>query len=587
MDKLREAFANIGNQLGRLTVTQRLLIASLVLIMIMGMFLVSQYAGSQTMVTLIPSGTPDDQQKAAAFLADRNIQYKVDAEGKVTVTPDRKYVALAQMAKAQALPGNKLIGFETLVSGSNWMEPLADKQQKAIIALQNELARVIRGFPGVEDASVFISNPERRGLGQAATKPVAQVTIFPTKGSGMEQGTVNALADLVSGSVSGLDVRDVAIIDGVNRRSFRAASQDDLMSGTYIEQVAKVERRIQDKLETHLRFIGDAIVSVNAIVDSAKRESVTTKVLNRGDGTVVVPVEENTTNQASNNTSRAPAEPGVGANIQMDVTRASGGNSGTSQTDETANVKSEVRFGESVVKQRESGGKPTKINVTVSVPRDYVAQVIRTKKGSGAAQAPAGGAATTEPTDAEITQEWTALRTELERMISPLIETDAMVMATTGTASQVVAGSVSAFLIPISMSALGPAGSGSGAGGRTSSGSGGLGQIASYLEGGMVRTIALGLLALVALGMMFSMVRKASSTPTLPTAEELVGIPPALQPGSDVVGEADETESPMTAIEVDEQALKTSKMLAEIGDLVGKNPNNAAAVFNRWLSTEE
>ena len=36
-------------------------------------------------------------------------------------------------------------------------------------------------------------------------------------------------------------------------------------------------------------------------------------------------------------------------------------------------------------------------------------------------------------------------------------------------------------------------------------------------------------LALVALGMMFMMVRKASRPQPLPTAEELVGIPPALQ----------------------------------------------------------
>ena len=80
------------------------------------------------------------------------------------------------------------------------------------------------------------------------------------------------------------------------------------------------------------------------------------------------------------------------------------------------------------------------------------------------------------------------------------------------------------------------------------------------------------------------MARKATRAGALPTAEELVGIPPALEPNSDVVGEADETETAMPGIEVDPQRLKTGKMLEEVGQLVKSNPHAAASVFNRWLS---
>ena len=50
-----------------------------------------------------------------------------------------------------------------------------------------------------------------------AKKAVAQVAVFPASGQGLDQPTVNALADLVAGSVSGLDPRDVAIVDGRNK----------------------------------------------------------------------------------------------------------------------------------------------------------------------------------------------------------------------------------------------------------------------------------------------------------------------------------------------------------------------------------
>lgn len=601
MDQIRQIIAGIWAQLSKLTVTQRLLIASLCVVFLMTMFLVSQYAGAAKTVDLLPSGTGEDQQKAAAFLDQRGIKYTVKSDGKVAVSPEARYTALAAMAKDQQLPGDKRLLFANLASGTNWMEPLADKQQKANIALQNELSLVIANFPGVEKASVFVSAPEARGLGAAARRPVAQVSVFPVKGQGLDQGTVNALADLVAGSVAGLDVKDVAVIDGTNRRSHHAVSAEDLSGGggSYVEQVAKVEQRVQQKLEEHLRFIPDVIVSVNAMVDAARRESVTTRVLNKGEGTVTLPSEETSTNQTSSSASKGPGEPGVGANIAMDVNRAGGGG-GSTTTDEQSTVKSEIRFGESTTKQRDASGRPTKINVTVGVPREYVVEVVKMKKGAAAPAAGgggAGGAAPAEPTDAEIAAEFDgAVKATIEATLSPLIETDAGGAASgVPGAGQLVAGTVKAFLIPVAMTAI-PSGGGSGAPGRAGlggfgggggSGGGMMGSLSSAMDNSLVKFGALGLLAAVALGLMFTMVRKAGKAAPLPTAEELVGIPPALEPGSDLVGEADEGATPMQGIEIDDEQLKTSKMLEEIGTLVKSNPQSAAGVLNRWLTPEE
>ncbi|MBY0310454.1 MAG: hypothetical protein K2W85_00135 [Phycisphaerales bacterium] len=617
---MRQIFSGIGAQLSKLSVTQRLLIASLCVVLVMTLFLVSQYAGSPKTVDLLPSGTGEDQQKAAAFLDQRGITYIVKADGKVAVSPEARYTALAAMAKDQQLPGDKRLLFTNLAGGggANWMEPLADKQQKANIALQNELAMVIANFPGVEKASVFISAPEARGLGAAARRPVAQVAVFPVRGQPLDQGTVNALADLVAGSVAGLDSKDVAIIDGTNRRSHRAVSAEDLAAGgagggSYVEQVARVEQRVQQKLEEHLRFIPDVIVSVNAMVDAARRESVTTRVLNKGEGTVSLPSEETSSTQTSQSASKGPGEPGAGANIQMDVNRAGagGGGGGTSTNDEQSTIKNSVRFGESTTKQRDAAGRPTKINVTVGVPREYVAEVVKLKKGAaggagaGGAAGPggaagAGGAA--EPSEAEIAAEFeNAVKATIEMTLAPLIETDSGMLAAAsgagaaGGVGQITSGTVKAFLIPVAMSAMSGGGVGGGGGGAGRAGLGGggtggggmLGSLSSAMENSLIKTGALGLLALVAIGLMFTMVRKAGKAAPLPTAEELVGIPPALEPGSDVVGEADEGATPMQGIEIDDEQLKTAKMLEEIGTLVKSNPQNAAGVLNRWLTPEE
>jgi flagellar biosynthesis/type III secretory pathway M-ring protein FliF/YscJ len=140
------------------------------------------------------------------------------------------------------------------------------------------------------------------------------------------------------------------------------------------------------------------------------------------------------------------------------------------------------------------------------------------------------------------------------------------------------------------MTSVGPAASGSKTallGGGVGGGSFGIGTITTMFDSGLIKTVSLGALAVVALALMLNMVRKAGKSRELPSAEELVGIPPALQPGSDVVGEADEGDTAMLGIEIDDDSLKTTKMLDEIGTLVKNNPDTAASVFSRWLSEEE
>ncbi len=592
MDRLRTLLVGIQKQLGLLTVTQKLLIASLCVLALMTFFLVAQYTGSPATVALFPSGTAEDQQKAAAFLKQRGFDIKIASDGKVMMLPDQRYVALAAMTKEQQLPSDKKLMFESLVTQTSWIEDLQTKKTKRNYALQNELNKIIRAM-GFDDAAVIIDVPiDSGGIGAAARKPVAQVTVFPPSGQGLEQGSVNALADIVGGSVAGLSPREIAVIDGRSRRSYKAVSADDLAfgGGAYIEQAAKVEKRLHEKIVEHLRFIPEVSVGVNAIVDAVKRERERTGVLNKGQGSVSMPTEETSMTTTSSNNAKSGIEPGVQANTGADLNRGGGSGAGDSSNNESSTVKSNVMFGTETTKERDAMGRPTKINVTVNVPREYVAAIWKQNAAPAApaAGATGGAAASAEPTEKDIADTFDkSVRAQIEGMILPLVETEgSMASAAISGAAQLVSGTVKVSLIPISMANMG--GGMGGAGGSSKTGlMGGGGTFMSLLDGGIIKTLALGVLAVVALGMMFTMVRKAGKAPTLPTAEELVGIPPALEPGTEVVGEAVEGDTAMIGIEIDDQSLKTGKMLEEIGTLVKNNPQTAASVFNRWLTEGE
>ena len=105
--------------------------------------------------------------------------------------------------------------------------------------------------------------------------------------------------------------------------------------------------------------------------------------------------------------------------------------------------------------------------------------------------------------------------------------------------------------------------------------------------GGLIDKVLLGGLAVVALGLMVTMVRKATRRADLPSAEELVGLPPQLEAQSDLIGEADESEAAMAGIEVDEGQVHSQKVLEQVGELVQQKPDAAARLMNRWIQVQE
>ena len=73
----------------------------------------------------------------------------------------------------------------------------------------------------------------------------------------------------------------------------------------------------------------------------------------------------------------------------------------------------------------------------------------------------------------------------------------------------------------------------------------------------------------------------------LPTAEEIVGVPPPLPTDqSEVVGEAEESAPAMEGVELDDTALRRKQMLSQISDMAKQNPDEVANLLRRWIRVE-
>lgn len=565
MEQIRQAMANIQRSMGGLTATHKLLFGSLAVIAAMTLFLVSQYAAKPAMVDFTSLNA---DSATLQTLKTAGIDASV-VDGKVMVPKGSEYAALSLLGEAGLLPGNTEILFNNLIQSQDWKASREQHRQQAVIALQNELGRVISRFRGVRKATVILDIPEPMGLGRAVKEPSASVSVETMGGAGLSQATVDAIASLVAGSRAGLTAARVTVVDATTGRQHQVSDEESVSASRYLEHQVQVERHIQREIERLLAHIQGVVVSVNAVVDVTRVATSRQQYLPKDQGTVSIANRLQSTEDSVSQASRA-AEPGTRSFATADI-NAGGGASGTSSTKTTEESEFTVQVGSETTSVSDPRGMPTHLSASVVIPQGFVEALVR--------QARAADKASDPVTNDEAQQFFANLAPMLERSILTRLQT-------VDADGQVRSGKVELAMAP--MPAGGTAGfSQAGLFGQGGAAAGGGGVGGMFSASGLIETVVLGALGLVAVVMMFSMVKRAGRKSDLPTAEELVGVPPALEVAGDLVGEADESDAAMAGIEISEDEVKIQKMRELVGDLINTNPEAAASLVGRWISEDE
>lgn len=567
MERLQNAIALIRKQLGSLTATQKLLAGSIGVIAAMVLFVVAQYAGSPSYVELLPGIAPTEQSRAMSILRTANFAVK-DEAGKVMVKPGTESRAIAMLQEEGQLPGDTSLLFQNLVDKQSWQNSRTQNEQMFQIALQNELGRVISNFRGIKRATVLIDAPQAVGLGAAVRKPTASVTVFTEGGNALDQATVDAIASLVSGAKSGLSADNVRVIDGSTGRQRTPTSSDQVLPTQYREAATVAEEAKRRQILELLSYIPGVVVAVTAEVDITRRDSQSTQYSSPDEGGTVSLLARETKNSVTDSSGGGSAEPGIRSNQGQDISRG-GTSAGQKSEQKDTQTEMENKVGSKVERVVDPRGMTTRMAASVNVPQGYVEALVKKAKelasGTGAA-----GTSPVAVTAQEVKDKFAEIEADIRASLLPHVR------------AQGVEGEVRVSMVPVELPALGGLGA-SQAGMFGSDGGGGI----LALGGGLVEKGVLGVLALAAVGMMFMMVRKASKPVNLPSARELVGVPPTLETGASVVGEADETETAMAGIEIEEGSVRVQKMLEQLGEIVQSDPSGTSRILNRWLQSEQ
>jgi hypothetical protein len=214
-------------------------------------------------------------------------------------------------------------------------------------------------------------------------------------------------------------------------------------------------------------------------------------------------------------------------------------------------------------------GHALKINATIGVPRTYFVNKFRLDQGDPAAN----------PDDRALQPTVEAETAVIKNAVIPLIDT----VAQDGT----ILGTVVVNVIPDLLVITGIPGEGVQGGLAPGGTAGSAGTIGGGLvSGGLLKNLGLGGLALLALALMLMMVRKVGRV-DLPNPQEVAGVPPLLpSEGDAIVGEAEESELALEALELDDEQLRRQQMLNQISTMVKEDPDEVANLLRRWITIE-
>lgn len=575
MNQLRQILENAGTYIGKMTASQKLLLGSLAVIAAMTMFLVSQYASKPALVDLMAeSGDTMTLSSLRAAGVDAQI-----VDGSIRVPAAQRSAAVAVLAQSGNLPGDSTLLFGNLVNSQDWKSSKEQHRQQFNIALQNELSRAIAQFRHVSKANVILDVPQSSGLGRAVRVPSASITMHSSGGAPLSQDMVDAAAGMVMGAVSGLDPKNIQVVDGTTGQPRIVSSADSRLTSKFMDLARSVEDGKKQQIQDMLGHIPGVKISVSAMVDATKVASTERAYSKADEGSISLVKTQGAVEDKMSQASRG-AEPGVRSNQTASIN--TGGATGNSSESSDTTKQYENQFGYTETQTVDHRGMPTHIRASIIIPEEYIRELL-----TNAQPANDDGSEPAEITGEDIRERFEGMdgNSGFKSLVVKQVTPHLMGMGPDGTRLD---GDVIVSMAPLgdAYRNVGQVQSAGFMGSILGSGGGGGGSLLLG-NGNLIETVLVGVLAAVSILMMLMMIKRSSKDIQLPTAEELVGLPPQIEGGSDMIGEADEGESAMTGIEIDDADMQIQQLRKQVDELIASDPEGAAGLVERWAEIED
>lgn len=275
--------------------TRLIVLSALIIIVII---VVSIVLNQKSYSVLYSGMNPEDAGEVMTVLNEMNVDAKPRGDDTIMVESSQVDSVRMQLA-AQGYP-NSGFTFEIFQNAAGLGTTDMEKRVYLQFQYQENLRRTIIKMDKVDDAVVNITLPEESPfvLDDGDKPASAAVMLMLKSGQRISQPEVRAIAELVSKSVSGLELEHVRIVDS-QMNLYSIEDETEIQSvGTQFNLQQSVQNRLQEQIISLLNPIfgtGKVIAEVNVILnfDSKVTESVVfTPPVEGSDEGIVISMKE-------------------------------------------------------------------------------------------------------------------------------------------------------------------------------------------------------------------------------------------------------------------------------------------------------
>ena len=368
----------------KLTRPQKIITVIAPLLVAVALFSLIIWAGTPQYVPIFTKLSDTDAAAITTKLKDLKADYKLEDNGSTILVQQQSSADIRLQLAGAGLPEQSKFSFDSL-NTMHLGETDADRKLRYVLGLQNELENTLKTLNGVQDARVHIVMPEPSLFVDSQKSATAAVTVKLVPGTKLGDDQIRAIANLMAGSVEGLQPENVTIVDtGGNVLSDVLGNSSDpqRLTGTQYQMQQTVEENLQKSVQSMLDRVlgsGKAVVRINVALDFDQIKR--TKQTN-GPGAVL---SEQSSTESTTNGTAAGGTPGVTANTAPTYVNGTAAvNSTSTKSSATKNYQVDTTQEEQVV----SPGAVKHLSVSVMADADNVSQAqldqIKTIVGSAA-----------------------------------------------------------------------------------------------------------------------------------------------------------------------------------------------------------
>lgn len=275
---MNEALVNIKNKItgfwGSRSKSQKLLMIFAAVLAIVIIAVASFLASRTTMVPLYSNLSPSETGSIKENLDGRGIPSEIADGGKTIKVPEESVNTLKVELAAEGIPKSGSIDYSFF--GQNAGIGMTENEFNVLKldAMQTELAELIKGIDGVNDANVMVTLPEKGVFVSDTPEEASASIVLNTKpGYQFEDDQIKSLYHLVSKSIPNLPTDNIVIMNQ-NFEYFDLKNENNSEPGAAFASQHQIKKEIERDLQRQVQnMLGTlmgrdkVVVSVTADID--------------------------------------------------------------------------------------------------------------------------------------------------------------------------------------------------------------------------------------------------------------------------------------------------------------------------------